>query len=179
MSPPPAGAPRAKYKSYISRGGSPEAAVDGVVSLRPRGSQGQLKFSRAFPLSRDPQKISRALRPWVGGRPAVHYPLRGRSVHFQRVLASPASFTAANMIHIGRVQSIETRGIPVLSLLAELSGNLRKGFRRHGRRVSPGHWFCNGCTGPEGANARQSRQETLCGIKTVCMGAHGNPWYSP
>ena len=55
----------------------------------------------------------------------VHYPLRGRSVHFQRVLASPASFTAANMIHIGRVQSIETRGIPVLSLVAELNDYAR------------------------------------------------------
>ena len=61
----------------------------------------------------------------------------------------------------------------MLCLLAELSGNLRKGFRRPGRRVSPGHWNCIGCTGPKGASTRRSRQETLCGIKT------GNPWHSP
>ena len=40
---------KANYKFYISRGGSPEAAVDGAASLRPRGSKGQLTFLRAFP----------------------------------------------------------------------------------------------------------------------------------
>ena len=60
-------APRAKYKPYLSRGGSPEAAVDGVVSLRPRGSQGQLKFSRAFPLRGTHRKFHERSAPKSGG----------------------------------------------------------------------------------------------------------------
>ena len=73
------------------------------------GTKVENKNGRRSPLSR--------------GEACGSLPLAGTFGSLSMCAGQTGQLHSANMIHIGRVQSIETRGIPVLSLVAELNDN--------------------------------------------------------
>ena len=109
--PPTSGCPKGKIQILHLEGGSPEAAVDGVVSLRPRGSQGQLKFSRAFPLRGTHRKFHERSAPKSGGGLRFITPCGDVRFTFNGA-GQPGQFHSANMNHIGRVNQSRHGGYP-------------------------------------------------------------------
>ena len=106
--------------------------------------------------------------PISRGEACGSLPLAGTFGSLSMCAGQPGQFHCCQYDPYWQSQSIETRGIPVLRLLAELSDYARS--IQASTPCSPGHWNCNGC---DRYDSLDKAVKTPCTeIKTVCMGAH-------
>jgi len=123
MSPPPAGCPKGKIQILHLEGGI------------PRGGGRRRRQSTAAWLSR-PTEIFSSVSPFAGptenftsapplsrGEACGSLPLAGTFGSPSTCAGQPGQFHCCQYEPYWQSQSIETRGIPMLSLLAELSDN--------------------------------------------------------